>query len=525
MASTAILAIKIISDATQAAKDLQVLEQKTGRFQAGMDKAGRVANRALLGIGAGAAGAALKAEALTSAQAGLTQVMSQMGNAVHTDRLIEYADAQEKLLGIDEKTILATQTKLATFSELAKTTGEVGGAFDRATAAAIDLAAAGFGSAESNAVQLGKALQDPVKGISALTRVGVTFTESEKKKIAALVKSGDAAKAQGMILGALEKQVGGVAKANADDSAKMALAWGEVVEVLGSALLPVMAAVTPYIVDMAKYVQEHSTAVLIGVGVVAGFAVAIKVVQAAIVAYHVVMKVITAATIVWKNVQLAFNLAMMANPVGLVIVAIVALIAVIVVAYKKSETFRNIVQAVMRAASTAVGWLIEKIGALIGWVGDKAVAGWNKFKAGAVKVLEIVTAPTRTLIEVVRNLVEMVRDKLVGAWNKVDEKLGPILSRIKTWFDNLLTPIQTILDKVKDLIDWIGRIDFPDVPGWVPGFRAAPPTGGAGAGRGPAPVVVKVSGALDPDSVARQIQGLLNGRATRLGVAAAGRWS
>jgi hypothetical protein len=91
--------------------------------------------------------------------------------------------------GMDNLSIKATEAKLLTFKNLAMTADEVGGAFDRAMLAAIDLAAAGFGTAESNAVQLGKALEDPIKGIAALSKSGVTFTEVEKEKIKAALSS------------------------------------------------------------------------------------------------------------------------------------------------------------------------------------------------------------------------------------------------------------------------------------------------------------------------------------------------
>jgi hypothetical protein len=108
-----------------------------------------------------------------------------------------------------------------TFAELGKTAGTLGGAFDRATNAALDLAAAGFGSAESNAVQLGKALQDPIKGVTALAKSGVTFTAQEKEKIKTLVESNKMLEAQEIVLAAIEKQVGGTALATANDTDKM----------------------------------------------------------------------------------------------------------------------------------------------------------------------------------------------------------------------------------------------------------------------------------------------------------------
>jgi hypothetical protein len=134
--------------------------------------------------------------------------------------------------------VRSAEAILLTFKELAKTADTTGGAFDRATIAAIDLAAAGFGDAESNAKQLGKALQDPIKGLTALRKAGVTFTDAEKKKIKALVESGKLLKAQELILGAIETQVGGTAAATASATDKMNARFENVVETMSLALLP-----------------------------------------------------------------------------------------------------------------------------------------------------------------------------------------------------------------------------------------------------------------------------------------------
>lgn len=155
-----------------------------------------------------------------------------------TKRLSKLADTQEFQLGVDADVIKATQAKLLTFKNLAKSADTMGGSFDRATNASIDLAAAGFGTAESNAVSLGKALQDPIKRLSALERQGVSFTDAEKDKIAALQKSGKLFDAQNIVLAAIEKQVGGTAEATAKASDIMTFAWGAITDEVGERLLP-----------------------------------------------------------------------------------------------------------------------------------------------------------------------------------------------------------------------------------------------------------------------------------------------
>lgn len=157
--------------------EFQDFGKKVGVAFAAVGAATVAATAALVKFGADSIAAA---ENVAVANNRLGQVAKSMGifgsqaGAV-TDRLIKFAEANELLVAVDAEVIKATQAKLLTFKNLAATANQMGGEFDRATMAALDLAAAGFGSAESNAVQLGKALQDPIKGITALARAGVTL--------------------------------------------------------------------------------------------------------------------------------------------------------------------------------------------------------------------------------------------------------------------------------------------------------------------------------------------------------------
>ena len=188
----------------------------------------------------------------------IAKSMDEFGNqtAKVTKRIQDYADSQEFSLGVDADVIKATQAKLLTFRNLTKTAGTMGGAFDRATKAAIDMAAAGFGSAESNATQLGKALNDPIKGITALNRAGIQFTEDQKALIQSLVDSGKMLEAQDMILSEIESQVGGTAAATATASSKMTIAFGAIQEELGKVLMPMLDRFSGWLVDAVPKVQK-----------------------------------------------------------------------------------------------------------------------------------------------------------------------------------------------------------------------------------------------------------------------------
>jgi phage-related protein len=166
-----------------------------------------------------------------------------------TASLVNYANEVARSTGIDQNAIKATQAKLLTFKEIAITADEVNGNFQRATKAAIDLGAAGFGTAEENAVSLGKALNDPIKGIGALTRNGITFTASEKERIKVLVESNQVGEAQNMILAAIETQVGGTAEATANATDRIKVGFSQVTETIGMALLPAFEKVTAFLLE------------------------------------------------------------------------------------------------------------------------------------------------------------------------------------------------------------------------------------------------------------------------------------
>jgi hypothetical protein len=202
----------------------------------------------------------LSGEAGNTADARIRNIAKSMdlfgsGSDAVAERLSALAEKMELQTGVERNSIKVTQAKLLTFKELAETADEVGGNFDRATQAAVDMAAAGFGTAEQNAVQLGKALNDPITGLAALRRSGITFTEGEKAKIKTLVESNRMHEAQAEVLAAIEKQVGGTAAATADASVQIKAALSQGFEEVGRPLADALASLTPQFlefVEMAK---------------------------------------------------------------------------------------------------------------------------------------------------------------------------------------------------------------------------------------------------------------------------------
>jgi len=126
------------------------------------------------------------------------------------------AASLESLSGVDEELIINSQNVLATFTRVRNESGKGRDIFNQATTAALNMSVALGTDLQGATIQVGKALNDPIKGISALRRVGVSFTDQQKKQIETMVKAGDTMGAQKLILRELNTEFGGAAKAAGD---------------------------------------------------------------------------------------------------------------------------------------------------------------------------------------------------------------------------------------------------------------------------------------------------------------------
>lgn len=159
------------------------------------------------------------------------------------------ADSLSMKTGIDDEAIQTSLNMLLTFKQVRNEAGKGNDVFNRASMAMLDLANV-FGSSDAAAKMLGKALSDPVKGVTALQRAGVNFSAQQREQIKSLVDTGKVLEAQKLILAEVESQVGGTAAAGATAFDKMKVAVGNVQETLGGLLLP-------YVEQLATYVATN----------------------------------------------------------------------------------------------------------------------------------------------------------------------------------------------------------------------------------------------------------------------------
>ena len=139
----------------------------------------------------------------------LSAVVKASGNAagLSAKQMIDMAGAMQKVTTVGDETIIAGQAILATFKNIR------GEGFERTTMAALDMSEVMQQDLRSSIVMLGKALNDPIANLSALSRAGVQFTKDQKDMVSEMWKAGDVAGAQAIILKELESQFGGAAKA------------------------------------------------------------------------------------------------------------------------------------------------------------------------------------------------------------------------------------------------------------------------------------------------------------------------
>lgn len=245
------LRFNIIGDSRSLKKALNSAAKDVGGFKSKLGGIGSIA-AGVFGGGAALAGlssltstlGSVVSEAREAAKVGrmTDAVIKSTGGAANVTavQVGKLAVAISNKTGIDDEQIQSAENLLLTFTNVRNEVGKGNDIFNQATQAATDMSVALGTDSKTAAIQLGKALNDPIKGITALSRAGVSFTKEQKDQIKALVASGHTLEAQKMILRELGKEFGGAAAAATDPMQKLDTTVNNLKERIGTALLPIL---------------------------------------------------------------------------------------------------------------------------------------------------------------------------------------------------------------------------------------------------------------------------------------------
>jgi tail length tape measure protein len=255
------LTAEIGADISGLTSGLKTAKDKLTDFGDGLQSAGKT----MLAMSApilGFLGASVKAAAdseLAVAQLNTVLKSTKGAAGVTAKSATDLASALQKTTRYGDEEILSAENLLLTFTNIKKNV------FPQVTKLALDMSTALGQDLKSSSIQLGKALQDPITGVTALRRVGVNFTESQMDMIKALVKSGDLLGAQKIIIKELQTEFGGSAEAAGKTFAGqldiLKNQFGEVMESVGKALIPALQQlvkeITPIVSAVADWISKN----------------------------------------------------------------------------------------------------------------------------------------------------------------------------------------------------------------------------------------------------------------------------
>ena len=191
-------------------------------------------------------------------EARLAAVIKATGGAAGftAEQMKQLAAEMQNTTTFGDEVVLEAQAIIATFKNIR------GDQFIETTKAAGDMAVVLGTDLKSAAMQLGKALNDPIKGMAVLSKAGVTFTDAQKEMAAEMIRNGDIVGAQNIILDEMKGQFEGAAAAMADTfggkAEQLQNRLGDLGEVIGQALMPALSALMNVFEGVVSWVEQNS---------------------------------------------------------------------------------------------------------------------------------------------------------------------------------------------------------------------------------------------------------------------------
>ena len=374
--------------------------------------------------------------------------------------------------------ILKGQNMLLTFTNIQKDV------FKDASMAMLDLSQKMKTGPEQTAIQLGKALNDPIRGVTALTRVGVTFTEEQKNQIKAMVEAGNVAGAQRVILNELNKEFGGQAQAAAKTySGQMKQISNNIKdfkESIGNQLLPYIQKASEFIKEMTSRLSNLSPETVKIIAIVTSLT---AVLGSLIGGVGLVQRIMSVLGPVISGIGTVIG------GLTLPIIAVVASIALLTAAYIKNwggirdktmevinyikpiiingfnmvvewfkqhwpeikatfETVLNVIETIFNTVLMPVlQFIIEEFGVVIDWVKEN----WP-----------LIQLTIQTVVNSIRENIQAALNFITAFWKEHGET---IMAVVKSTWDIIKTVIDTVIHVILDILKLVMQIITGDWKG------------------------------------------------------------
>lgn len=456
--------LKIVGDVSNANKSLDKLEGNVDSFQSKVSGAAKIIGGALA-VGAVVDFGKSLVESASQQEQAFGAVNSVFGE--YADSIHESAENAAKDLGLAQ----GQYEELATLTgALLKNAGvpldEVAASTENLTQVGADLSAMYGGTVADAMGAINSALKGEMDPLEAFG-VSLKATAIEAKAVAmglvdAEGKATDYGKKMATVAlineqsadaaGTFAKESGSVA----GQTQIMQAQFKNLQADLGQRLLPVMVQFMGILTSIIGFVQRNQDWLIPTVAAIGGIVLAIQAWQLATAAWSTITTIAT-------GVQAAFNAVMAMNPIGLIVIAVAALVAGFILAYKKVDWFREGVDAMVKAVVEALGWVIDTVQAV--WDIITSVFSW--LRDNWPLVLAILTGPFGlavlaiqrnwdTIKTGVQNLIESIRGFFAAVPEKIRSALETLWQTISYPFERGINLVETSLGNV---LQWF--IDFP----------------------------------------------------------------
>jgi len=461
------IVVRFIGDTRSLERAFRVADQGAGKTEGRFSKLATVVG----GLGAGAAILKFGKDSVAAfseaekAQASLEQAFKKFPavNDVNIKSLRALNTQLQRKTKFDDDAVASGQSVLAQFKLSGTQIKEL-------TPLLLDYAARTGKDLPTAASDLGKAMLGQGRALKA---IGINFKDT-----------GTAAGNFDELMTSLRGKVGGFAEREGKTAAgQMAILknqFNELQEKVGKALIPILLNLGEALLAIINFFQNLSPSMQFAVGVVLSLVVALGALA---------------------KIQALVNVVMEANPIGLVVVAIAALAAGVIYAYKHFEGFRNVVDAVGRVLRGLFEWVTKN---------------WDL-------LLAVITGPLGAAIAIWRRFGDDIRDTLGAAFDWIKEKVKALAS----FLDKVLGPLDETVGKIAGVIGKVGGGVggvLKHLPGFasggiVPGAVGAPTLAivhggerissvGAGSGGGSYNITINTTGGVSREDGERVVDAI-----------------